>query len=68
MSTTATPSAATRSDQPAPQPYRLRWVVLFVVMIANVMDAMDSTIATIAGPRPLLCGGSPAGTARRVGR
>ncbi|HTU28230.1 MAG TPA: MFS transporter [Solirubrobacteraceae bacterium] len=30
--------------------HRLRWVVLAVVMIANVMDAMDSTIANIAGP------------------
>src|ERR1700759_5858140 len=47
--TTITPS---RSDvnRPSPQPYRLRWVVLVVVMTANVMDAMDSTIATIAGP------------------
>src|SRR6201995_1432990 len=47
--TTITPS---RSDvnRPTPQPYRLRWVVLVVVMTANGMDAMDPTIATIAGP------------------
>jgi EmrB/QacA subfamily drug resistance transporter len=33
-----------------PEPHRLRWVVLVVVMTANIMDAMDATIANIAGP------------------
>ena len=41
------PPAASGSD---PQRFRLRWVVLAVVMTANVMDAMDATIANIAGP------------------
>src|ERR1700744_4281330 len=32
------------------RPHRLRWLLLVVVMTAKVMDAMDSTIAKIAGP------------------
>jgi EmrB/QacA subfamily drug resistance transporter len=31
-------------------PYRLRWVVAFVVLAANVMDVMDATIVNVAGP------------------
>ena len=50
-STDATiPASPTDAGQSSPSPHRLRWVVLLVVMTANVMDAMDSTIATIAGP------------------
>src|SRR6201992_2336563 len=49
MSTTSALSPAA-ADTPKPSPHRLRWVVLIVVMTANVMDAMDSTIATVAGP------------------
>jgi hypothetical protein len=50
MSTgTLTPSP-TDTGRSSPEPFRLRWVVLIVVMTANVMDAMDATIATIAGP------------------
>src|ERR1700743_2644376 len=49
MSTTSALSPAA-PDTPKPSPHRLRWVVLIVVMSANVMDAMDSTIATVAGP------------------
>ncbi len=33
-----------------PMPYRGRWVVLAVVLAAEVMDLMDSTIVNIAGP------------------
>jgi EmrB/QacA subfamily drug resistance transporter len=47
--TTITPSP-TDTARSSTQPYRLRWVVLIVVMAANVMDAMDATIAMIAGP------------------
>jgi EmrB/QacA subfamily drug resistance transporter len=47
--TTVTPSS-TDTDRCGPRPFRLRWLVLIVVMTANIMDAMDSTIATIAGP------------------
>jgi EmrB/QacA subfamily drug resistance transporter len=31
-------------------PYRLRWLVAFVVLAANVMDVMDATIVNVAGP------------------
>jgi MFS family permease len=31
-------------------PYRWRWVVLAVVLAADVMDLMDSTIVNVAGP------------------
>src|ERR1700749_1661033 len=48
--TTATTPSPPASDDTRSSPYRLRWVVLIVVMTANVMDAMDSTIATVAGP------------------
>lgn len=50
MSTTTVTPSPLDADRLSPSPYRFRWVVLVVVMIANVMDAMDSTIATVAGP------------------
>src|ERR1700760_4585269 len=31
-------------------PYRWRWVVLAVVLAAEVMDLMDATIVNVAGP------------------
>ncbi|HEX2895180.1 MAG TPA: MFS transporter, partial [Marmoricola sp.] len=33
-----------------PNGYRYRWMVLVVVMVADVMDLLDSTIANLAGP------------------
>jgi EmrB/QacA subfamily drug resistance transporter len=48
--TTTTVSPPPETDRSSEPPFRLRWVVLIVVMTANIMDAMDSTIATIAGP------------------
>jgi EmrB/QacA subfamily drug resistance transporter len=50
MSATEIPAAPPDTDSTAPQRFRLRWVVLAVVMTANIMDAMDATIANIAGP------------------
>jgi EmrB/QacA subfamily drug resistance transporter len=50
MSTTAITPSSPESGSSSSQPFRLRWLVLIVVMTANIMDAMDSTIATIAGP------------------
>jgi EmrB/QacA subfamily drug resistance transporter len=50
MSTTTITPSSTGAGHLSAEPHRLRWVVLIVVMTANVMDAMDSTIATIAGP------------------
>jgi EmrB/QacA subfamily drug resistance transporter len=47
---TATNLAVASPDGADRRPHRLRWVVLVVVMTANVMDAMDSTISNIAGP------------------
>ncbi|HTU96197.1 MAG TPA: MFS transporter [Solirubrobacteraceae bacterium] len=50
MSTTTITPSPPDADTASPSPHRLRWLVLIVVMTANVMDAMDSTIATVAGP------------------
>jgi EmrB/QacA subfamily drug resistance transporter len=63
MTTTAEPlaSAAPPASAPDAAPYRWRWVVLAVVLAAEVMDLMDSTIVNVAGPsirRDL--GGGPA--------
>jgi EmrB/QacA subfamily drug resistance transporter len=35
---------------PAPTPYRWRWVALFVILAAEVMDLLDSLITNIAAP------------------
>ncbi len=32
------------------EPYRLRWIVLAVVLAAEVMDLLDATIVNVAGP------------------
>ncbi|MFI6077468.1 MFS transporter [Actinoplanes sp. NPDC051343] len=34
----------------ASAPYRYRWVALFVILAAEVMDLLDSLVTTIAGP------------------
>jgi EmrB/QacA subfamily drug resistance transporter len=53
-STTATITAAVpqkdSTDEGSATPYRLRWVVLAVVLAANIMDLLDTTIVNIAGP------------------
>ena len=43
-----TPAAAPATEQPAS--YHLRWIVLAVVLCANIMDLLDSTIVNVAGP------------------
>ncbi|HWH92455.1 MAG TPA: MFS transporter [Baekduia sp.] len=43
----ASPATA---DPPPPEPYRLRWVVLAIVLVAEIMDLLDSTVITIAAP------------------
>jgi EmrB/QacA subfamily drug resistance transporter len=43
---TAPPAVAA----PAPEPFRLRWVVLGLVLVAEIMDLLDSTVITIAAP------------------
>ena len=42
-----TPDSAASTGSVA---YRLRWVVLAVVLGANIMDLLDSTIVNVAGP------------------
>ncbi|MFC7713405.1 hypothetical protein [Nonomuraea recticatena] len=39
----ATPSAA-------PAPYRRRWPALAVILAGSVMEMLDSTVTSIAGP------------------
>ncbi len=49
--TTSDPSTATvAGDLDAPAGYRHRWLVMAVVIIADVMDLLDSTVANLAGP------------------
>ncbi len=52
MSASAPPIPATSrpASGAASGPYRLRWVVLAVVLAAEIMDLMDATIVTVAGP------------------
>jgi EmrB/QacA subfamily drug resistance transporter len=49
MSALASAPPATAPAAEAP-PYRWRWVVLGVVLIAEIMDLLDSTVITIAAP------------------
>lgn len=42
-----TPASA---DDATTEPYPLRWIVAAVVLAANLMDVLDSTIVNIAGP------------------
>src|ERR1700749_4101070 len=52
MSATAAPIVSPPPDAPASDsaPYRWRWDVLAVVLAADVMDLIDSTIVNVAGP------------------
>jgi EmrB/QacA subfamily drug resistance transporter len=47
ISPTTEPSGA--SDY-GPRGYRFRWMVMAVVIVADVMDLLDSTVANLAGP------------------
>src|SRR5690242_12636762 len=50
MSAAATVSVRAPAPPAAPPAYRWRWAVLAVVLIAEVMDLLDSTVITIAAP------------------
>ena len=51
MSTTTTPaSAAAAGALSDERGYRHRWMVMAVVILADVMDLLDATIANLAGP------------------
>jgi EmrB/QacA subfamily drug resistance transporter len=43
-------SATAPHDLHGPAGYRYRWMVLTVVLVADVMDLLDATIANLAGP------------------
>jgi EmrB/QacA subfamily drug resistance transporter len=63
MSATAVaPEIASRAVPAGPAPYRWRWVVLAIVLVAEIMDLLDSTVITIAAPtvRDSLGGGTSA--------
>ncbi len=47
MSVVAPAGASTATDPPA---YRWRWVALFAILTAEVMDLLDALVTTIAGP------------------
>jgi EmrB/QacA subfamily drug resistance transporter len=49
-SATLANTAPARSDAAASQSYPLRWMVAAVVLAANLMDVLDSTIVNVAGP------------------
>ncbi|MGP4110316.1 MFS transporter [Streptomyces sp. 4N509B] len=46
----ATPSGATPSGAAAPGVVGRRWLGLFVVLAAMIMNLLDSTVTTVAGP------------------
>jgi EmrB/QacA subfamily drug resistance transporter len=56
----AQPEMLAPSAPAEPAPYRWRWVVLAIVLVAEIMDLLDSTVITIAAPtvRDSLGGGA----------
>jgi EmrB/QacA subfamily drug resistance transporter len=48
--TTVVPPVAHAADSGAATPYRWRWLVLGLVLIAEIMDLVDATIVNIAAP------------------
>jgi EmrB/QacA subfamily drug resistance transporter len=56
----AVPEIAVPPAPAEPAPYRWRWLVLAIVLIAEIMDLLDSTVITIAAPtvRDSLGGGT----------
>jgi EmrB/QacA subfamily drug resistance transporter len=49
-SRTPDPRAVAEPALVGPDGYRHRWMVLVVVMVADVMDLLDATVANLAGP------------------
>jgi EmrB/QacA subfamily drug resistance transporter len=47
MSSTAALDRTARTESP---PYAYRWIALFVILAAEVMDLLDALVTTIAGP------------------
>ena len=50
MSAVATTAQAPAVVSDAPSAYRWRWIVLAIVLVAEIMDLLDSTVITIAAP------------------
>jgi EmrB/QacA subfamily drug resistance transporter len=50
MSAVATTAQAPAVAPDAPPAYRWRWIVLAIVLVAEIMDLLDSTVITIAAP------------------
>jgi EmrB/QacA subfamily drug resistance transporter len=49
--TTAVETTEIRGSEPdTPASYRWRWIALFVILAAEVMDLLDALVTTIAGP------------------
>lgn len=46
----ATAEAPTPVTSDTPPAYRRRWIVLAIVLVAEIMDLLDSTVITIAAP------------------
>ncbi|WP_329167084.1 MFS transporter [Streptomyces sp. NBC_01267] len=38
------------ADPAAPPPYRWRWLILVVMLVAEIMDLLDASIVNVAGP------------------
>ncbi|MER7858863.1 MFS transporter [Amycolatopsis japonica] len=55
-----TPSGVTSENTPSAKPYRWRWPALFVILTGSVMELLDMTVTSIAGPvmRASLGGGT----------
>src|SRR6201985_3037964 len=47
---TATHAPRSPTDTGTTQPYRLRWVVAAVLLVADLVDVLDATIVNVAGP------------------
>jgi len=47
MSALTTPSPA-ETPQQGPRGYQYRWMVMAVVIVADVMDLLDATVANLA--------------------
>ena len=46
----APPATPTAAPDTGSRGYQYRWMVMAVVIIADVMDLLDATIANLAGP------------------
>ncbi|HET6286907.1 MAG TPA: MFS transporter, partial [Amycolatopsis sp.] len=55
-----TASGVTSEDTLSGKPYRWRWPALFVILTGSVMELLDMTVTSIAGPvmRASLGGGT----------